>query len=104
MDAGKLALGLGAGYLLYNAYKQQQQQQAYQNYYNPQAYRPGPPQPYVYPQPTNHYVTQSTYPSSPYPAASYPSSSYSGNDIEIPKIKYVLGTYISNSIIPYARE
>ena len=65
IDTGKLALGLGAGYLLYNAIKNNQQQQ---NYYN----RPPAPA-YHYPQPqAPSYYPAPQAPPSYYPAPSRP--------------------------------
>ncbi len=63
INTGKLVLGLGAGYLLYNAIKNNQQQQQYQNYYAQQQYAQYPQQ---------HYYAQ---PVQSYPSYSYP---YSG--------------------------
>ena len=88
ISPGKLVLGAGAAYLLYNHIKNQQQQQQQQNYYNrpPPGYgypQPGPSYPYPsYPQPGPSYP-QPTYvqPSRPSPTyttqTSYPSTSYS---------------------------
>jgi len=63
-DTGKLVLGLGAGYVLYNAYKNHQQQQAYNNYYRPPPpqFAPNyPPNNAYYPPNNGYYPPQNNY-------------------------------------------
>ena len=70
ISPGKLVLGAGAAYLLYNHIKNQQRPQQ-QNYYN------GPPPGYGYPQPGPSYPYPSyPQPGYPQPGPSYPQPTY----------------------------